>query len=503
MLNFFRLSLFLTGCVMAANSVVVIDADDLRRQQTKAVLDFIDCEHVVLCDAGNWEATLKDSAAQTQAVLLGQCDTPEQQLSIFNKLKKLDDDLPVLLIAGDQSKGQLANEIKAGIMCYLDWPIKYRELTSALQQTARTVKPKDDASQSSRSPELFRSLVGNSRSIAKVKTLIQQVANTDANVLILGESGTGKEVVARNVHYHSARRHKAFVPINCGAIPADLLESELFGHEKGAFTGAISARQGRFELAEGGTLFLDEIGDMSLHMQVKLLRVLQERTFERVGSNKTITADVRIIAATHRNLEDAIREGKFREDLFYRLNVFPIEMPPLRERAEDIPLLVNELITRLEHEKRGSTRLTPAAVIALTQYHWPGNVRELANLIERLVIMFPFGVVDVHDLPEKFRTGVATQPTPEVQQAAAEQPTIVECAPQPDYNAMPRLPKEGIDLKEHLNNLEYNLIKQALDDAGGVVAHAAQRLNLRRTTLVEKLRKYGLQRNDEATENRR
>ena len=174
--------------------------------------------------------------------------------------------------------------------------------------------------------------------------------------MILGESGTGKEVVARNIHYNSSRRDNPFVPINCGAIPSELLESELFGHEKGAFTGAISTRQGRFELAEGGTLFLDEIGDMSMHMQVKLLRVLQERTFERVGSNKTIASDVRIIAATHRNLEDAISKGKFREDLFYRLNVFPIEMPPLRDRIEDIPLLINELIKRLEHEKRGSIR---------------------------------------------------------------------------------------------------------------------------------------------------
>jgi sigma-54 specific flagellar transcriptional regulator A len=297
------------------------------------------------------------------------------------------------------------------------------------------------------------------------------------------------------VHYHSVRRDKPFVPINCGAIPADLLESELFGHEKGAFTGAISARQGRFELAEGGTLFLDEIGDMSLHMQVKLLRVLQERTFERVGSNKTITADVRIIAATHRNLEEAIADGKFREDLYYRLNVFPIEMPPLRVRVEDIPLLITELVTRLEYEKRGSTRLTPGAIHALCQYPWPGNVREMANLIERLVIMYPYGLVDAQDLPEKFRHADGKAPPPEVEPTAEPQTT-----PFAEYARVPRLPREGLDLKEHLANLEYSLIKQALDEAGGVVAHAAQRLKLRRTTLVEKLRKYGLQRADELTE---
>jgi sigma-54 specific flagellar transcriptional regulator A len=226
-------------------------------------------------------------------------------------------------------------------------------------------------------------------------------------------------------------------------------------------------------------------------MQVKLLRVLQERVFERVGSNKPINADVRIIAATHRNLEEQIGEGHFREDLYYRLNVFPIEMPPLRERKEDIPLLVSELITRLEHEKRGSVRLTPQAVVSLCDYHWPGNVRELANLIERLVIMFPYGVVDTHDLPEKFRSGKGER------LPAALAPAEIE--PSLDPFATPRLPRDGLDLKEHINSMEYNLIKQALEDAGGVVAHAATRLKLRRTTLVEKMRKYGLQRTDEVT----
>jgi sigma-54 specific flagellar transcriptional regulator A len=287
------------------------------------------------------------------------------------------------------------------------------------------------------------------------------------------------------------------VPINCGAIPGDLLESELFGHEKGAFTGAITARQGRFEMAEGGTLFLDEIGDMSLNMQVKLLRVLQERTFERVGSNKSIKADVRIIAATHRDLEDRIQTGEFREDLFYRLNVFPIEMPPLRARTSDIPLLVNDLITRFENENRGSVRLTPAAIVSLCQYHWPGNVRELANLIERLVILYPYGVVDLADLPEKFRIqGLQESDIADMNAKAIDE--VADDGIGGRYHEA-RLPQEGFDLKEHLNNLEYSFIKQALDEANGVVAHAAKRLNMRRTTLVEKLRKYGLQRNDEAS----
>jgi len=244
-------------------------------------------------------------------------------------------------------------------------------------------------------------------------------------------------------------------------------------------------------MAEGGTLFLDEIGDMSLSMQVKILRVLQERSFERVGSNKTIKCSVRIIAATHRDLEQLIKEDKFREDLYYRLNVFPIEVAPLRERVEDVAVLVTDLISRIETEKRGSVRLTPAAVAALSQYRWPGNVRELANLIERLAILYPYGVVDVKELPEKFREGIdissaeSDHALPMVTVHGDEDGTI---------QSVPRLPKEGIDLKAHLSEMELSLIKQALDDSGGVVAHAAKSLKMRRTTLVEKLRKYGIQR---------
>jgi sigma-54 specific flagellar transcriptional regulator A len=337
-------------------------------------------------------------------------------------------------------------------------------------------------------------MVGNSRAIRNVRHMIEQVADTEATVLILGESGTGKEVVARNIHYYSARRNRPFVPINCGAIPAELLESELFGHEKGAFTGALSARQGRFEMAEGGTIFLDEIGDMPLPMQVKLLRVLQERSYERVGSNKSVKCDVRIIAATHRNLEELIENGDFREDLFYRLNVFPVEMPRLRDRVEDLPLLVNELITRLEHEKNCSVRLTPQAIMALCSYRWPGNVRELANLIERLAILYPSGVVDAKDLPNKVRPENDAE-----QDANGVAQDFFAGVPNLAMLNEPRLPREGIDLKQHLMGIEVSLIQQALDESDGVVAHAAKRLRIRRTTLVEKMRKYGIQRTEEAS----
>jgi len=473
--------------VSGMDSVLVIDSDQQRYLNLKAILEFIDCDSVQLSDPAKLQEQIKSSNGINAIIV---AESSEDTLpDLLKGIRDKNSQLPLILIEDGKNAAKLSEDAAASVVSRIKYPVKYRDLTEALQH-AQIYRDNLDQQQGAYSPELFRSLVGNSRGIRQVRKHIEQVAKSDATVLILGESGTGKEVVARNIHYNSSRRDKPFVPINCGAIPSELLESELFGHEKGAFTGAISARQGRFEMAEGGTLFLDEIGDMSMHMQVKLLRVLQERTFERVGSNKTIAADVRIIAATHQNLEDAITKGKFREDLFYRLNVFPIEMPPLRERVEDLPLLVNELIKRLEHEKRGSIRLTQAAILALFQYHWPGNVRELANLIERLVIMHPYGVVDVHDLPKKFQVEM---------DAIQDKALIDESMISIDPFETPRLPRDGIDLKEHLTNLEYNLIKQALDDAGGVVAHAANRLRLRRTTLVEKLRKYGLQRSDETT----
>jgi sigma-54 specific flagellar transcriptional regulator A len=251
-------------------------------------------------------------------------------------------------------------------------------------------------------------------------------------------------------------------------------------------------------MAEGGTLFLDEIGDMPLAMQVKLLRVLQERSFERVGSNKTIHCDVRVIAATHRCLEDEIKVNRFREDLFYRLNVFPIEIPPLKDRAEDIPLLVNDLITRMEASNRGSVRLTQAALSVLMQHDWPGNVRELANLIERLAIINPKGLVDVNDLPEKFHHyNVSEQLISDAELVDTEdegESFEVIATIEGSTKSLAQLPKQGIDLKEYLNVLEVDLIRQALNECSGVVAHAAKRLNMRRTTLVEKLRKYDMQR---------
>ena len=474
--------------VVKDKSILVIEPNLDSRLKIKAIFDFIEYGTIEFADSIE-ENPLKEDP---YFIVVDKLEDENQMLLQLQSVhEKFGQRIPVL-VCSDTPLSVEADSLTTDV---LDSPPTLRKLQIAFQNIKMFYL--ELSSDNSTSSLLFRSLVGISQGVAKVRTLIEQVADTEANVLILGDSGTGKEVVARNLHYHSARSDKPFVPVNCGAIPPDLLESELFGHEKGAFTGAISARQGRFELAHGGTLFLDEIGDMPLPMQVKLLRVIQERVFERVGSNKSIKADVRIIAATHRNLESEITEGRFREDLFYRLNVFPIDMPSLSERIEDLPLLLEELIVRMETNKRGSVRITPNAIAALQQYSWPGNVRELSNLVERLLIMFPNGVVDVQDLPEKYRQGiaipetVATSHSSNHQAALATQKTshIVEVPKNQDI-----LPAEGIDLKAHLLSLESNLIKQALDEANGVVAHAAQRLNMRRTTLVEKMRKYGLQR---------
>jgi sigma-54 dependent transcriptional regulator, flagellar regulatory protein len=335
---------------------------------------------------------------------------------------------------------------------------------------------------------------GTSAGIRTVTRLARQVAQHDSSVLILGESGTGKEVLARAIHDSSPRRRGPFIAVNCGAIPADLLESELFGHEKGSFTGAISTRRGRFEIAEGGTLFLDEIGDMSLPMQVKLLRVLQERVFERVGNHQPISCNVRIVAATHRNLESAIQTGQFRGDLFYRLNVFPIEMPPLRERMEDLDALLIDLIDSNRAAGRPNIEFTESARRALQAYAWPGNVRELGNLVERLSILQDGRPVRAQDLPPRYLPADMNWPELEASEPKPEPPPreVAANLEQPIVQATVDLPESGLDLREHLNAIEHSLITQALQRSGGIIAQAARLLGLRRTTLVEKLRKFDI-----------
>lgn len=387
----------------------------------------------------------------------------------------------------------------SNVLGLIEEPINYPQLTELLHfcQVFGQAKREHTLTNGNQT-KLFRSLVGRSEGIANVRHLISQVSSSDATVLVLGQSGTGKEVVARNIHYLSERRDGPFIPVNCGAIPAELLESELFGHEKGSFTGAISARKGRFEMAEGGTLFLDEIGDMPLQMQVKLLRVLQEKVFERVGGSKTIATDVRIVAATHRDLETMIVDNEFREDLFYRLNVFPIEMPALSERRDDVPLLLHELVNRVFNEGRGKVRFTQRAIESLKEHPWSGNVRELSNLIERLTILYPGGLVDVNDLPHKYRYIDVPEYCIEVSEEQLERDALAsifsdeEPVEIPETRFPSELPPEGVNLKDLLAELEIDMIRQALEQQDNVVARAAEMLGIRRTTLVEKMRKYGL-----------
>lgn len=479
--------------------ILVIEDDETFRHDLGVILEFIG-EQYLLCSADELTDTHWKHAEEV--CFLGHVYSPECLAKIIDNLT-VNKFIPIIALP------KYKTELSAlpNFVGELELPLNYAQLADALRHCQEfSGKCSSNIPQLSGKNTLFRSMVGRSQGISDVRHLIDQVASTDASVLILGESGTGKEVVARNIHYHSPRGKCPFVPINCGAIPPELLESELFGHEKGAFTGAISSRKGRFELSDGGTLFLDEIGDMPHPMQVKLLRVLQERSFERVGGNKTIHVNVRVVAATHRNLDVMIEEGSFREDLFYRLNVFPIEMPALRERIEDIPLLIQELMVRLEAEGGNQVHLTPRAIASLMDHDWPGNVRELANLIERLLILYPGQTVDVNRLPKQYRHCEI----PEFQPEANGQLPDEELTEQDALNAVfamdsddcyaeeyahlgtGELPPEGLDLKAMLADLEIDMIRQALDAQMGVVARAANMLGMRRTTLVEKMRKHGL-----------
>ncbi len=467
--------------------LVIHDNQEVLRDIT-VILKFLG-EEVLSTTPSQWKQTLQneiESPSDLNVVFLGTADGQIAQL--VESLHDWDEGVPCLAL-GSVELDTLDDIIRRKVIAQLELPLNYNKTLDSLYraQVFREQYSSQTGRGKQREVELFRSLVGTSRGVQVVRELMAQVADKDVSVLITGQSGTGKEVVARNLHYNSHRRNKPFVPVNCGAIPAELLESELFGHEKGAFTGAITARAGRFELAEGGTLFLDEIGDMPLNMQVKILRVLQEKNFERVGGNKTIDTDVRIIAATHKNLEEMIERGEFREDLYYRLNVFPIEMPALKDRVEDIPLLMNELISRMETEKRGSIRFNSAAILSLCRHEWPGNIRELANLVERLGIMHPYDVIGVKELPQKYRHVEESEDLIQMEEMSMQSPSGFS-----SLDAPALLPVNGIDLKDYLGNLEKSLIQQALDEAGGVVARAAEKLRIRRTTLVEKVRKYGL-----------
>jgi DNA-binding NtrC family response regulator len=428
---------------------------------------------VAAVDSG--EAGLALLAAEPFEVILTDLFLPGVSgIDLLKRVKEMALPANVILITGQATTETAVEAMKAGAFDYVTKPVNFEKLQVLIAKAvekSRLVAENLFLRQQLRGKYKFDNIIGNSPAIQRVFARMEKILLTDSTVLILGASGTGKELVARAIHFNGPRKEKPFIAINCGAIPADLLESELFGHVRGAFTGAIADKPGKFELANEGTIFLDEIGSMPLHLQMKLLRVLQEQEIERVGGTRPIKLNVRVISATNTDLEDQVRQGQFREDLFYRLNVIPIHLPPLCERREDVPLLARHFLRRLCAEmKRPLMTLTPDAIRALEAYAWPGNVREMENVIERTVALTDGALIDRQDLPPQFTGGAGHH---------GEVP-------------VPRVTAAGISLPATIDTIELGMIRQALELSGGVKARAAMLLGLNRTTLVEKLKRLGL-----------
>jgi len=395
-------------------------------------------------------------------------------LEFLKFIKDANRDNIVIIITGHGTINSAVEAMKLGAFDFITKPIKEDLVKLSVSRAISFANLRDEnisLKEHLKEKQTYDKIIGYSDCMKEIFNTIDKVSASDSTILIYGESGTGKELVARAIHFHSERRNQQMISVNCGAIPEELLESELFGHEKGAFTGAIRNRMGRFELAQGGTIFLDEIGDMSPALQVKVLRVIQERQFERIGGVKTINADVRIITATNQDLEKAVMEKRFREDLFYRINVIPIHLPPLRERGSDIMILANYFLETFNNlKKKNVKRIAPEAISHLMNYPWPGNVRELQNMIEMLVVIKEKGEIGVHDLPLKIRN------------AAKPSATTINIS----------MDEKGIDFNERISSLEKELLLKALKMSGGVKNRAAKLLNLNRTTLVEKLKRLNI-----------
>jgi DNA-binding NtrC family response regulator len=387
-------------------------------------------------------------------------------MEALREIKKEDSKIPVIMITAHGTMESAIEAMKIGALDYISKPFEIEELKV---QIRKALDIGDMTKQIEFLTEELREktgkvIIGDSDKIKKVLEIVNRVAKSNATVLITGESGTGKELIANAIHYNSDRADKPYVKVNCGALPENLLESELFGHEKGAFTGAVARKLGRFERADGGTIFLDEVGEISLPMQVKLLRVLQEKELERVGGTETIKVDVRIVAATNKDLKKMTEEGSFREDLYYRLNVIPIELPPLRERREDIPQLIEYFLEKYCREiGRSKMKLSKEALDIFLNYRWKGNIRELENVIERLAILCEGDIIEKNDLPR-------------------------ELVYENNKNTEFILPKEGINLEE----VEKNLIQQALEMSDYNQTKAAKLLGITRHTLIYRMDKYNI-----------
>ncbi|MFQ5454863.1 MAG: sigma-54-dependent transcriptional regulator [Nitrospirota bacterium] len=457
---------------MAKEKILIVDDD-------AGVRDVL----VTLLEGEGYEVTsAEDALSAIEAVkdlnchlLLTDLRLPKMDgIDLLKEVSAINPSIIGIILTGHGTIETAVKAMRAGAFDYLTKPFQLDEVLMIVKRAIEYTNLQHEnitLRKTLKTKYRFENIVGDSEAIQRVFKSIEKIADSDSTILILGESGTGKEVLARTIHFNSSRSNKPLIPVHCGAIPETLLESELFGHEKGSFTGAYSSRTGRFELANGGTIFLDEIGEMSPTLQVKLLRVLQEREFERVGGTKTIKVDIRIIAATNKDLEKEVEKGSFREDLYYRLNVIPVTIPPLRERREDIPLLLNHFIEQFNKKKNKDIKaISDEAMSLLMEYRWPGNIREVENLVERLAILKGEGIVIPSDLPEKInqkkRSDMLTQ-----------------------FN----IPDDGIDFTTVVDEFENRLIIQALEKAAGVKNKAAQLLKLNRTTLVEKIKKKKLE----------
>ncbi len=459
---------------MADSTVLLVDDEESVRESLSEILDGAG---YTVTAASSGEEALEAAKKSPPDILVTDLRLPGMDgIDTIRSIKGLSPAAICIVITGYATVESAVEAMRAGAFTYLKKPFGKDELLVTLEKAraVRALERENIQLKREIKNKYAGAILGTSARIQRIRDLIDRVADTDSTVLILGESGTGKELVARALHYRSSRADKPFVPINCAAIPEDLLESELFGHEKGAFTGAIATKTGRFEIANGGTVFLDEIGDMSPGLQIKILRVLQEKEFERIGGRKTIKVDVRVVAATNQDLEQAVKEKRFREDLFYRLNVIPIQIPPLRERKEDIPLLALHFVKAIAgRNKKEITGIDPRAMKLLESYNWPGNVRELENLIERLVVLKDRGQITVEDLPERFRQGTPSG------------------APKGPYYSVD-IPPEGVDFNALVDRFETDLILNALQSVNGVKKKAAELLHINRTTLIEKMKRKGL-----------
>ncbi|HJQ33259.1 MAG TPA: sigma-54 dependent transcriptional regulator [Pyrinomonadaceae bacterium] len=464
--------------------VLVVDDEEAARYGMRRALGVGDYE---LEEAGSVEEARTVVSARRPDLMLLDVNLPGVSgLEYLRELAGAEDAPLVVMVTAYGSERVAVEAIKSGAYDYLSKPFEIDDLrlvvknaleTVALRRENRSLKERIQLEAAQRG-----ALIGNSEAMNRVRSMIEKVAETDATVLVRGESGTGKELVARELHERSShRRRGSFVAVNCAALPSELIESELFGHEKGAFTGAAARRRGKFEQADGGTLFLDEIGDMSANVQAKLLRALEERRIERLGGNESIPVDVRIVSATHRPLEQEIERGGFRADLFYRLQVVTVEIPPLRERREDIPLLA-ETFARQAAERYGlpPRTLAPATLRRLVEYNWPGNVRELRNAVERSMILAEGGEVAAKDLPEEIG-GAASKSSKDAPAVA-----VIELG----ALAVPFTS----DFREDRREFERRYIARCLEETGGNVTRAATILGMHRQSLQHKLRELGLAR---------